>query len=136
MARMEIWTGRERRRSWSDEQKLQILREVASGLSVSVVARKYDMVPQQIYVWRRKLSGKTEANAGNSAPVFLPVAVVADREEQEIDRCNRASGKKSAKGTARLSRVKIRCKCGRGLTVESSIDPAVLRTLIRSVEEA
>jgi transposase len=135
MARMEIWTERERRRNWSDEQKLQILREVASGLSVSVVARKHDVVPQQIYVWRRKLSGKTEANAGNSTPVFLPVAVGADREEQEAERCNRAAGK-SAGRVAGPSRVKIRCKCGRGLTVESCIDPAVLRTLIRSVEEA
>jgi transposase len=52
MARVEIWTGRERRRSWSDEQKLQILREAASSLSVSAVARKHDVVPQQIYIWR------------------------------------------------------------------------------------
>jgi transposase len=54
MARMEIVTGRERRRSWSDEKKLQILREVAtSGLSVAEVARQHDVMPQQIYVWRR-----------------------------------------------------------------------------------
>jgi transposase len=38
---MEIVTGRERRRSWSEEDKLEILQEAAtSGLSVAEVARR------------------------------------------------------------------------------------------------
>jgi transposase-like protein len=48
---MEIVTGRERRRRWSEEDKLKILQEAAtSGLSVADVARRYDVVPQQIYI--------------------------------------------------------------------------------------
>ncbi|MCA3659177.1 MAG: transposase, partial [Methylobacterium sp.] len=44
---MEILTGVERRRGWSEEQKRAILLEVAtSGLGVSAVARQHDILPQ------------------------------------------------------------------------------------------
>jgi transposase len=57
MARMEIVTGRERRRRWSEADKLDILREAATrGLSAAEVARRHDVVPQQIYIWRRRSS--------------------------------------------------------------------------------
>ena len=53
MGRLEILTGVERRRGWSEEQKRAILLEVAtSGLGVSAVARQHDILPQQIYVQR------------------------------------------------------------------------------------
>ena len=74
MARMEIWTGRERRRKWSDKQKLEILEEVVtSGLSVSAIAHRHDVVPQQIYTWRRELLGRCKANQEEQSPAFLPV---------------------------------------------------------------
>ena len=57
MGRVEILTGRERRRIWSDDLKLTILEEVAtSGLTVADVARRHDVPPQQIYAWRRKFA--------------------------------------------------------------------------------
>ena len=83
MARMEIVTGRERRRRWSEEDKLQILQEAAtSGLSIADVAHRHDVVPQQIYIWRRQLLAKAKADAGvhGSPPRFLPVAVVSETE--------------------------------------------------------
>jgi transposase len=139
MARMEIVTGRERRRRWSDEKKLQILQEAAtSGLSVADVARRHDVLPQQIYIWRRQLLAKvrTDAGAHGTPPRFLPVAVVGEAEEAEVPRGERASGGEKPKAVARPGRIEIRCKGGRILKVEADLDPAVLRTLIRSVEEA
>ncbi|MCK7616258.1 transposase [Roseibium sediminicola] len=57
MGRVEILTGRERRRIWSDDQKLAILEEVAtSGLTIADVARRHDVLPQQIYAWRLKFA--------------------------------------------------------------------------------
>ena len=48
MGRMEIITGRERRRRWSDEEKLSILEEASrSGVSAASVARRHDILPQQ-----------------------------------------------------------------------------------------
>ena len=53
MARVEILTGRERRRSWSDEEKLAILSEVAGGEgSVAEIARRHDILAPQIYTSR------------------------------------------------------------------------------------
>lgn len=136
MARMEIVTGRERRRRWSDEQKLEILHEVAtSGLSVADVARRHDVVPQQIYIWRRQLLAKVKAETnGYGAPCFLPVAVVAEPEQPEALRDERAAG--SEKPKARPGRIEIRCKGGRVLKIQADLDAVVLRALIRSVEEA
>lgn len=65
--------GRERRRFWSDDQKLAILEDVEiSGLTVTDVARRHDVLPQQIYTWRRKFSRKPENESR-----FLPVTLVA-----------------------------------------------------------
>ena len=139
MARMEIVTGRERRRNWSDEKKLQILREATtSGLSVADVARQHDVVPQQIYIWRRQLLAKVKADAGvhGALPRFLPVAVVGETDEPEAPRDERAGDMEKPRGVARPGRIEIRCKGGRVLRVEAGLDPAVLRVLIRSVEEA
>jgi transposase len=136
MARMEIVTGCERRRRWSEEDKLEILQEAAtSGLSVAEVARRHDVVPQQIYIWRRQLLAKVKSENGRSAPPrFLPVAVVSETEEPETPQAERTGEK--PRGTARQARIEIRCKGGRVLKVESGIDPAVLQALIRSVEAA
>nr|WP_234705774.1 transposase [Sinorhizobium meliloti] len=56
MGRVEILTGVERRRLWTDEDKLRILGEVqTSGSGVAEIARRHDILPQQIYTWRKKL---------------------------------------------------------------------------------
>lgn len=139
MARIEIVTGRERRRSWSDEKKLEILHEAArSGLSVADVARRHDVVPQQIYLWRRQLLAKVRADADvhGAPPRFLPVSVIAEPDQPEAPRGERAADGEKPRVVARSNRIEIRCKGGRVLKVEADLDPAVLRTLIRSVEEA
>lgn len=51
--------GVERRRFWSDDQKLSILREVGvCGATVSDIARRHDVNRQHIYQWRRQLRDK------------------------------------------------------------------------------
>ena len=53
--RLEIFTGAGRRRSWSSEQKAQIVAESSSaGTSVSAVARRHGLTPQQLFGWRRQ----------------------------------------------------------------------------------
>ena len=137
MTRMEIWTGRERRRKWSDDQKLEILEEVAtSGLSVSAIARRHDIVPQQIYTWRRQLLGARKANRQEPPPIFLPVSVVAEADGQDAAHGAQTSRRDKPKSAGRRGRIEIRCKGGRVLTIEPDLDPEVLRALIRSVEEA
>jgi transposase len=53
--RVEIITGPERRRRWSDEEKLQLVEEACrSGNSVSQVARQRGVSESQLFGWRRQ----------------------------------------------------------------------------------
>jgi transposase len=53
---LEVFTGAGRRRSFSDEDKARIVAEiVTSGDSVSGVARRHGLSPQQLFGWRRRL---------------------------------------------------------------------------------
>ncbi len=129
MARVEILSGRERRRFWSDEQKRAILDDAAtSGLTLADVARRHDIVPQQIYTWRRQL-GLSSAVA--TAPTFLPV-VVAASENVGHGRGERGTATRGG----RPGRIEIRCTNGRVLKVEPGLDAGMLKALIRSVEDA
>jgi transposase len=55
-ARVEVITRGERRRSWTLEQKREIVAEsLGPDLSPSEVARKYAIGTGQLYTWRREL---------------------------------------------------------------------------------
>ena len=54
--RIEVLTGPERRRKWSVDDKERILAESYSGTdSVSRVARRHGLQPQQLFNWRREV---------------------------------------------------------------------------------
>jgi transposase len=60
MSRVEVMSGPERRRRWSEDQKRSIVAAAfAPGASVSEVARRSDVVAGQIYRWRRDLGQPT-----------------------------------------------------------------------------
>ncbi|MCG5486148.1 MAG: transposase [Sinorhizobium meliloti] len=135
MGRVEILTGVERRRVWRDEDKLRILEEVeTSGLGVAEIARRHDILPQQIYTWRKKLR-RGIRSSGGSGVTLLPVALIGPDAESETARAA-AAEKVTAKRSAKPSRIEIGCKGGRVLKVDAAIAPETLKALIRSVEEA
>ena len=83
MARVEIITGPERRRSWSEEQKRAIVDAAfAPGAIVADVARRAAVCAGQIYRWRQELghvgSGFSQvviaamADGGNDRVVLDP----------------------------------------------------------------
>jgi transposase len=75
MSRVEVLSGPERRRRWSAEQKRSIVSEAfAPGASVCEVARRMDVVPGQIYRWRRDLRA--------TAAGFAEVVVASGPEER------------------------------------------------------
>jgi len=66
MGQVTVMSGPERRRRWSDEERLQILSDAFSpGACVAEVARRYDVSTALIYIWRRKLR---EAGVERAAP--------------------------------------------------------------------
>src|SRR6056297_1482839 len=67
--------GVERRRRWSDEEKLEIVSSVGvAGATVTRVAQRNDITRQQIYAWRHELKKKGLWSPEQGA-VFLPVDV-------------------------------------------------------------
>lgn len=69
MGQITVFSGPERRRRWSEEERLRILTEAFSpGASVTDVARRHDVSTGLIYTWLRKLR---EANA-EPMPEALP----------------------------------------------------------------
>jgi transposase len=70
MSRVEVISGPERRRRWSEEQKRAIVAAAfAPGASVSAVARRTEIGTGQIYRWRRELCN---AVAGFAEVVVSP----------------------------------------------------------------
>ena len=56
MTGMQIITGRERRRSWSEEQKRAIVSAAfAPGAILADIARRAEVCAGQIYRWRQEL---------------------------------------------------------------------------------
>ena len=72
MSQVTLFSGPERRRRWSEDERLQILNEAfAPGSCVAEVSRRYDVSTSLIYIWRRKFR---EALPGP----FCAEAMVAD----------------------------------------------------------
>lgn len=77
--RLEVFTGTGRRRAWTAEQKAQIVGESYVGdETVSAVARRYGLTPQQLFAWRRQAIGKTEKIDAAFAPVIVDECGVAE----------------------------------------------------------
>ena len=77
--RIELITGAGRRRRWSSEDKARIVVEsLEPGVSVSEVARRHGLSPQQLFGWRRKARASFH-EAGNPAPANRPAVDPAPR---------------------------------------------------------
>lgn len=91
LRRVEIITGTGRRRRWSTDAKAAIVAEsFAPGASVSAVARRHDISPSLLFLWRRQTTRMklAERRDGDVPPGFVPVAItgcsgeLSSREEQ------------------------------------------------------
>jgi transposase len=75
--RLEVFTGAGRRRTWSDEEKARIVAEIERrGDSVSSVARRHGLSPQQLFGWRRRVREADAAPSGDDLR-FVPAVVDA-----------------------------------------------------------
>jgi transposase len=72
--RIEVITGVGRRRRWPAETKAQIIAESFMGeASVSEVARRYGLRPQQLFGWRNQARKGELALDERGAPAFVPI---------------------------------------------------------------
>ena len=83
MGQITVFSGPERRRRWSDEERLEILNEAfAPGACVAEVARRRDVSTALVYTWRRKLRDVyTEPEPDDlPAPGFAAAVMIEDAE--------------------------------------------------------
>ncbi len=121
--------GRERRRRWGDEEKLEIILSVGvDGASVTQVAQRHDVTRQQIYTWRHELKKKGLLSALPEA-LFLPVELDGPMELAMPLRGIHAE-------VPRVVQIELQLANGRCLRFDQSVDAARLTQLIRAVEAA
>jgi transposase len=103
-----------RRRHWSDEEKLAILKETTQpGAIVAAVARRYGIGTGQLYTWRKQLL--RGAMAG-----FVPVELMSSAVPGELV------------GTGRID---IRAQGGMTVSIDRMVDRAALKLVLAVVGE-
>lgn len=105
--------GQERRRRWSPEQKLAVVREsLEPGQSVSVVARRNGINANQLFLWR-KLYQDGRLSAVSAGEAVVPASELSDALKQ-IRELQRMLGKKTMeaeilKEAVEIARSRYRC---------------------------
>ncbi len=114
---------KQRRRIWDDDEKRRIVAQTrVPGVSVSQVARRYDVNANMVFKWLRDRRFKPPED---ELPPFLPVEVLPDA----------SPGAVMADGAAVAldSRIEITLSNGHRLSVSGSFDPDAVVRLARGL---
>ena len=113
-----------RRRFWSDEEKRRIVAQaLVPGVSVSQVARRYDVNANLVFKWLRDPRFKP---SGEAAAAFLPVEVAPPE-------LPRAAGVMAAGIGGEESRIEIELANGGRLILGGAFDPDLVVRLVRGL---
>jgi transposase len=124
--RFEVFTGSGRRREWLPEEKVRIVAEsYEAGVTVSAVARRYALSPQQLFAWRRA-ARQPLAEAPAPESLFVPAVIAAPRSEPAARRRRKQKAARDA-GVIELEIDGITMRVGRG--ADAKTVTAVIRAL-------
>ena len=100
MGQITVFSGPERRRRWSEAERIQILTEAfRPGACVARVARQHDVSTALIYTWRRKQVKQDETIAFAEAvvedvdaagPIHERAAIIVELEVSGVLRPRRS----------------------------------------------
>lgn len=132
--RIEVFTGRGRRRAWSAEEKAAIVAESLGGVeSVCSVARRHGLTPQQLFTWRRDLRKQALAREAPAEKLFVPAVVepspppAAEEQVRPLRRQPRRRASTKHAGVIQIAIDGVTVSVGPGAEVETLT--AVLRAL-------
>jgi transposase len=139
--RVEILSGPERRRRWSEEEKLQLVAEACRpGNSVSQVARERGINASQLFAWRRQALAKGLITDNRSEPTaaaaltFAPVAVAAEPARADAEEQVRPPRRR--KSVRVWGSIEIELKSGDRVRVEGAADAGVVARIISVLRRA
>lgn len=90
----EVLSGRERRRRWAPAEKMAMVAETHEpGVTVSLVARRHGIAPNQLFTWRR-LAAHGALTATGSEEEVVPVSDYRAVQNQ-LREAQRLLGKKT-----------------------------------------
>ena len=111
---------RRKRRVWSDDEKRMICAQTRlPGVSVSQVARRYDVNANLVFTWLRD-PRYADACEDDTAPCFLPVELVGEATSAQAP-------------DEPVTRMEIEVAGGLRLRVIGAYDPDALARLIRGL---
>ena len=121
--RFEVINGALGRRRWSTDERARILEEtLAPGVSVSAVARRHGLTPQQLFTWRREARKRLEAEA---PPAFVPAVIMPE----PVKRSRVRRGPARRRGAAIAIEVD-----GVNVTIENGASPATIAAVIGALK--
>jgi len=95
--KMQVFSGPERRRRWSTAEKLAIIQETYEpDATVSIVARRHGIQPNQLFAWR-KLASQGALTATAAEEEVVPASEYRALQNQ-VKELQRLLGKKTMEG--------------------------------------
>lgn len=117
-----------KKRSWSVEEKRMIVSQsLMPGLSVSQVARRYNVNTNLVFKWLRD----PRFNTASCSPVFMPVAV--SQEPGLVSKDGVAPVKRQEASSAAEDRIVLDIAGGHRLEIKGAFDGYAVAQLLRGL---
>ena len=133
--RIEVITGKRRRRHWTAEEKARIVAEsFEEGANISEVARRHGVVRGLLTAWRRKFASAVGLKTAGFVPVRIGAGGGLGTADDAGDLAAASSGL-----LATASRPGKRCGVieievsGARIWVEHGVDPTTLSTVLSAL---
>ena len=132
--RIEVITGRERRRRWTAEQKREIAAEsLQPEVSPIMVARRYGISSGLLYTWRQQLLCGALGAVADTKPRFVRVDVVAGHPDLEVAVPLTPA---MSSGTEPDGRIEIVLSGGARVSVDAQVNEAALRRVLAALGQS
>ena len=126
--RVEVLDGLERRRRWSQDDKVRIVEEtLVPGAKVTDVARRNGVAASVVFTWRRQ--ARTVEKVG---PCFAPMRITAGVEPNEEKATPRSEDDQRLR--PRNGLIEIDLGNRRRIRVDAQVDPEALARVLDVLE--
>lgn len=137
--RIEVITGKRRRRNWTAEEKARIVSESAEpGASISDVARRWGVNRGLLTVWRREV-GLVQARRARGTAMglhFVPISIAdEDRAGHHGLNVTASIPANDLPGSADAGRIEVEIG-GSRMVVTGRVDPAVAAAIVAALGRA